>query len=169
LFDPKLRGSEDLDLWLRLAAGEPGCVSARRNFGFIDEVLVDVRQHEANTSRSVEFIQEQIRATQLMLVRWRDDPKAVRLLRRRLGMCSWNLAFAEQSRGNYAEARSAYWSSACYALAARPSALSFFIDWKSRENTSPVAGAFARAVLMSLPPSLIAISQRAVHSFGRAG
>src|SRR5207249_10083053 len=72
LFDPTLRGSEDIDLWLRLA-GKPGgwhalrlCegraevamtprpsktqgvppVSDRR-FGFIDEILVDVRRHDA--------------------------------------------------------------------------------------------------------------------------
>src|SRR5437773_3361686 len=109
LFDPKLRGSEDLDLWLRLA-GKPGgwhalrlCegraevamtprpsktqgvppVSDRR-FGFIDEILVDVRRHDANTSRTVDFIHEQIRATGIMLARWGNDPVAARLIRRRL-------------------------------------------------------------------------------------
>jgi hypothetical protein len=158
LFDPKLRGSEDLDLWLRLAGGPSG--TSLRSFGFIDEVLVDVRQHAANTSGSVDFIQEQIRATRMMLTRWGDDPAAVRLLRRRLGICSWNLAFAEQNRGRYAQARSAYWSSAYHALAARPSALSLFIDWKGRKSIPPVAGAVARAVFMSLPHGLVHVAQQ---------
>jgi len=166
LFDPKLRGSEDLELWLRLAGGPSGI--SVRSFGFIDEVLVDVRQHEANTSRSVDFIEEQIRATRMMLTRWGDDATAARLLRRRLGICSWNLAFAEQKRGRYAQARSAYWSTAYHALVARPSALSLFIDWKGRRSMPPVAGAVARAVFMSLPSQLVSMTHGAAQSFGRA-
>ena len=166
LFDPKLRGSEDLDLWLRLAGGPSG--TSLRSFGFIDEVLVDVRQHAANTSGSVDFIQEQIRATRMMLTRWGDDAAAARLLRRRLGICSWNLAFAEQNRGRYAQARSAYWSSAYHALAARPSAISYFMDWKGRKSMPPVAGAVARAVFMSLPFPVVAIAHGAARSLGRA-
>jgi glycosyltransferase involved in cell wall biosynthesis len=159
LFDPTLRGSEDLDLWLRLAghstrAGKPGHVSAR-SFGFIDEILVDVRQHEANTSRTVDFIHEQIRAAQIMLARWGDDPLAARLLRRRLGICSWNLAFAEQTCGRYSQARSAYWSSARYTFAARPSPLSLFLHWKRHESSPPILSAIARAAFMTLPQGLV--------------
>jgi glycosyltransferase involved in cell wall biosynthesis len=166
LFDPKLRGSEDIDLWLRLASGGEGERerSGEREmgiFGFIDEVLVDVRQHEANTSRSVAFIQEQIRAARIMLTRWGDDPAAARLLRCRLGICFWNLAFAEQSRGRYRQARSAYWSSASYTLAARPSPISLFIDWNTGKSTPPVAGAIARALFMSLPYPLVSMARRA--------
>lgn len=171
LFDPTLKGSEDFDLWLRLA-GEPGCVSARR-FGFVNEILVDVRQHAANTSRSVEFTREQIRAARIMLARWGDDPEAVRLLRRRLGICSWNLAFAEQCRGRYSEARSAYWSSARYAWSARPSALRLFRHWKAREVAQstpmpPIASAMARAAFMSLPSGLISTARHVAQQLGRA-
>lgn len=163
LFDPKLRGSEDLDLWLRLADAGNGQNSGR--FGFVDEILVDVRQHEARTSRSVEFIQEQIRAARIMMIRWGNDPEAVRLVRRRLGMCSWNLAFAEQNRGRYSQARSAYWSSACHALAARRSIMGLFVDWKRRQDTPPIAGALARAAFMSLPSPLVAMVQGAARCF----
>jgi glycosyltransferase involved in cell wall biosynthesis len=161
LFDPKLRGSEDLDLWLRLADPANGQNSGR--FGFVNEILVDVRQHEARTSRSVEFIHEQIRAARIMMVRWGNDPEAVRLLRRRLGMCSWNLAFAEQNRGRYSQARSAYWSSACHALAGRPSIMNLFLDRKRRQETPPISGALARAVFLSLPSPLIAMAYGAAH------
>jgi glycosyltransferase involved in cell wall biosynthesis len=153
LFDPTLKGSEDFDLWLRLA-GKPGDVNPRR-FGFIDEILVDVRQHAANTSRSVAFIQDQVRAARIMLERWGDDPLAKVLLRRRLGTCWWNLAYAEQTRGHYAEARNAYWSSARYALSARPSAMSFFRSWKNRATTLSVVEAVARAAFMSLPKNVV--------------
>ena len=124
-------------------------------FGFIDEILVDVRQHEGNTTKTVEFIQEQIRAARMMLTRWGDNPVAVRLLRRRLGICSWNLAYAEQNRGRYSQARSAYWSSACHAFAARPSIMSLFADWKGRKSMPPVTGALARAAFMSFPRALV--------------
>jgi glycosyltransferase involved in cell wall biosynthesis len=152
LFDPSLRGSEDLELWLRLAR-----IGA---FGFVDEVLADVRQHPGNTTRSVAFVQEQIRAAQLMLTRWGDDPIATRLIRRRLGICSWNLAYAEQSEGHYPQARSAYWSSACHAVAARRSPLSIFYGWRMRESMPPIAGALARAALMSLPSRLITTARQ---------
>jgi glycosyltransferase involved in cell wall biosynthesis len=164
LFDPALRGSEDLDLWLRLAR-EPGRASPR-TFGFVDEVLVDVRQHEANTSRSTDFIREQIRAAEIMLIRWGDDPVAARLLRGRLGICSWNLAFAEQSCGRYPQARAAYWASARHALAARPSPLGLFFKWKG-ESQPPVAGAVARAAIMSLPPRMLSLARKMLPRPGR--
>src|SRR5260370_5840051 len=185
LFDPTLRGSEDIDLWLRLA-GEPGewhalrlcegraevAMTPRpsktqsvppvsdRSFGFIDEILVDVRQHEANTSRTVDFIHEQIRAAWIMLARWGNDPVAARLIRRRLGICSWNLAFAEQTRGRYSQARSAYWSSACHTFAARPSPMSLFLHWKGGENIAPFASALARAAFMALPHAIVSKARR---------
>ena len=147
LFDPTLRGSEDLDLWLRLAKSGP--------FGFVDVVLGDVRQHTGNTTRTVAFVQEQIRAAHIMLARWGGDPVAVRLLHRRLGICSWNLAFAEQCRGRYAEARTAYWSSARNTFVGRPSPMNLFLQWKNRGSTPSVLAAVARAVFMGLPPRLI--------------
>jgi len=119
-----------------------------------------VRHHAANTSRTVEFAREQIRAARIMLERWGDDPLAVRLLRRRLAICSWNLAFAEQCRGRYAEARTAYWSSARHTFAGRPTALSLFLKWKSRDDTPSMAGAVARAAFMSLPPGLVSMAHR---------
>jgi glycosyltransferase involved in cell wall biosynthesis len=155
LFDPTLKGSEDLDLWLRLAHAH-----GWRSVGFIDEILVDVRQHPGNTSRTVDFMKEQVRATHLMLARWADDPEAVRLLSRRLGNCLWNLAFAEQSLGHFAEARTAYWSSGRIAFAARPSALTSFRKWRDRELLPPVAGAFTRAAFLSLPTPVILMAQK---------
>jgi glycosyltransferase involved in cell wall biosynthesis len=152
LFEPTLRGSEDLELWLRLARLGP--------FGLVDEILVDVRQHATNTTKSIGFVREQIRATRMMLERWGSDPAAVRLLRRRLGICSWNLAFAEQCRGHYAEARTAYWSSARHTFAARPSPLSLFLNWKAREKTAPVAAAMARAAFMSLPSGVVSLARK---------
>lgn len=163
LFDPTLKGSEDFDLWLRLAQAHR---QRSVGFGFVNEILVDVRHHTANTSRSVEFTREQIRAAQIMLARWSDDPKAVCLLRRRLGNCSWNLAFAEQSRGRYAEARSAYWSSARHAWSARPSPLSLFFRWKARESNPPIAAAVARAAFMSLPSGLISMTRQIAQRVG---
>jgi glycosyltransferase involved in cell wall biosynthesis len=127
LFDPGLRGSEDFDLWLRLAR--------TGRFAFLDEVLVFARQHSGNTSRTVEFIRHQIRAARLMLTRWGDDPVAARLLRRRLGVCSWNLAYAERLAGKYSEARSAYWASARF----------------GHQRVS----ALARAALCALPRSFV--------------
>jgi glycosyltransferase involved in cell wall biosynthesis len=156
LFDPTLRGSEDFDLWLRLAKIR----STTHHFGFIDEVLADVRQHESNTSRGVDFIRHQIRAAQIMLERWNDDPLAARLLRRRLGLCWWNLAYAEQCRGHYPEARTAYWSSARYGFAARSSAMKIFLNWKTLESTPPLAAAVTRAAFMSLPKNLIRMAMQ---------
>jgi glycosyltransferase involved in cell wall biosynthesis len=155
LFDPTLKGSEDFDLWLRLAKVRSDSPLSTQVFGFIDEILADVRQHGSNTSRSVEFIHQQIRAARIMLERWGDDPMTARLLRRRLGMCWWNLAYAEQCRGDYAEARNAYWSSARHAWAARPSAMSFFRNWKNRATTLSVVEAVARAAFMSLPKNVV--------------
>jgi glycosyltransferase involved in cell wall biosynthesis len=155
LFDPTLKGSEDFDLWLRLAKVRSDSPLSTQVFGFIDEILADVRQHGSNTSRSVEFIQHQVRAARIMLERWGNDPPAARLLRRRLGMCWWNLAYAEQCRGRYAEARNAYWSSARYAWAARPSAMSLYLSWKRREPTPPVAAAVVRAAFMALPKNVV--------------
>ena len=179
LFDPMLKGSEDFDLWLRLAKTE----SARRNggtgdkdkntrgtthhsllttyhFGFIDEILADVRQHESNTSRSVEFIHHQIRAARIMLERWGDEPLGSRLLRRRLGLCWWNLAYAEQCRGHYAEARNAYWSSARFGFAARSSTMKLFLSWKRRESTPSLAAAVARAAVMTLPKNIVRMAMQ---------
>jgi glycosyltransferase involved in cell wall biosynthesis len=152
LFDPTLKGSEDFDLWLRLAKA-PGRPSG--GFGFIDDILADVRQHSSNTSRGVELIQHQIRAARMMLERWGGDSLAARLLRRRLGTCCWNLAYAEQCRGDYAEARSAYWSSARHAWAGRPSDMSFFRNWKNPATTPSVVEAVARAAFMSLPKNVV--------------
>jgi glycosyltransferase involved in cell wall biosynthesis len=155
LFDPTLKGSEDFDLWLRLAKVRSDSPLSTQVFGFIDEILADVRQHGSNTSKSVEFIQQQIRAARMMLERWGYDPLVARLLRRRLGECWWNLAYAEQCRSHYAEARSAYWSSARHAWAARPSAMSFFSNWKNRATTPSVVNAVARAAFMSLPKNVV--------------
>jgi glycosyltransferase involved in cell wall biosynthesis len=180
LFDPTLKGSEDFDLWLRLAKTE----SARRNdgvsdkdksigetthhslltthpFGFIDEILADVRQHESNTSRSVDFIRHQIRAARIMLERWGNDPLAAHHLHRRLGTCWWNLAYAEQCRGQYAEARTAYWSSARYGFAARSSTMKLFLSWRRQESTPPLAAAVTRAAFMLLPQNLIRMASKA--------
>jgi glycosyltransferase involved in cell wall biosynthesis len=158
LFDPTLRGSEDLDLWLRLARTGP--------FGMVDEILVDVRQHAGNTTRTTDFAREQIRAARIMLTRWGDDPAAARLIRRRLGICSWDLAFAEQTRGRYSQARSAYWYSACHTLAARPSPLAVFFNWKNRErspSSPPIPAALARAAIMSLPYGVISTVRQWAH------
>ncbi len=160
LFDPTLKGSEDFDLWLRLAKVksewcDAGVVSGTHGFGFIDEILADVRQHGSNTSRSVEFIHQQIRAARIMLERWDRDPLAARLLRRRLGMCCWNLAYAEQCRGFYRKARSAYWSSARHMWAALPSAMSLFLNWKNRGTTPSISEAVARGAFMSLPKTVL--------------
>ncbi|HJT77353.1 MAG TPA: glycosyltransferase [Gemmataceae bacterium] len=104
LFDPSLRGSEDLELWLRLArVGAVGCV---------EEVLTAVRQHETNTTLSLEFARHRARTTRLLLARYGDDPRAADLIRRRLGYCCFALGYAEKAEGNYGAARSAYWESA---------------------------------------------------------
>ncbi len=155
LFDPTLKGSEDFDLWLRLAKVRSDSPLSTHAFGFIDEILADVRQHESNTSRSIGFIQHQIRAARIMLERWGDDPVAKGLLRRRLGTCWWNLAYAEQCRGHYVEARKAYWSSARHSWAARPSAMSLFRRWKNRGTIPSIGEAVARGAFMSLPKTVL--------------
>jgi hypothetical protein len=104
LFDVCLRGSEDIDLWTRLAHVGP--------FGCVEEVLTRVRRHAANTTLTLEFARHRVKSTRIMLERWGDDAEAAAALRRRLGACAWDLAFAEKSRGNYRQARAAYWRSA---------------------------------------------------------
>jgi glycosyltransferase involved in cell wall biosynthesis len=131
LFDPWLRGSEDLELWLRLAhLGKFACV---------DEVLVGVRRNEANTTKTLEFVRHQVRATRLMMLRWCKDAVAARLLRQRLGKCCWNLAHAELAHGNYGKARSAYWDSV--------------------RHGHRRAGGLARAALLTLPRGLVSLAK----------
>jgi glycosyltransferase involved in cell wall biosynthesis len=105
LFDPSLRGSEDLELWLRLARTGP--------FACVAEVLAGVRRHENNTTRTLEYARHRVRATRMMWERWGEEGVAP-LIRRRLGQCWWDLAYAEKARGNYREARRAFWHSARY-------------------------------------------------------
>lgn len=127
LFDPNLKGVEDLEMWMRLAKVGP--------FGFLDEVLVDVRRHETNTTNTVEFARQRVRATRLMMARWGNEPAALRVMRRNLGVRYWDLAYAEQVAGNYPEACTAYWQSAC-------------------EGNRRV-GSLARAAFLTLPRGLV--------------
>ncbi len=133
LFDPSLRGSEDLDLWLRVARwGRVGCV---------EEPLLWVRQHKGNTTRGVEFLRHQVKTTRVLLARWGDDPLAASLIRRRLAVCSYDLAYAEQTRGAYGPARSAYLDSARHGF----------------RRTA----ALARAAVLALPGGLVSLVRRA--------
>jgi glycosyltransferase involved in cell wall biosynthesis len=132
LFDPGLRGSEDIELWLRLAR--------RGEFGCVEEVLTAVRRHAGNTTKTLEFVRHQVRATRLMLLRWGPDPAAARLIRRRLGRCCWDLAHAELVHGNYGSARAAYWASVRYGHRR--------------------AGGLARAALLTLPRGLVSVFRR---------
>jgi glycosyltransferase involved in cell wall biosynthesis len=104
LFDPGLRGAEDLDLWLRLAC--------QTEFGGLDEVLVSVRQHTGNTTKTLDYLRHRLQMTRLLLHRWGHDAQAAPLIRRRLGKCCFDLAYAERVHGNYPGARSAYLGSA---------------------------------------------------------
>jgi glycosyltransferase involved in cell wall biosynthesis len=132
LFDPGLRGSEDLDWWIRLTqVGQ---------FGYLNEVLTRVRRHAGNLSETLGFYRHQVRATRLMLERWGEDEETSRLIRQRLGRCYWNLAYAELARGNYRKARTAYWQSAQHGH--RP------------------AGGFSRAVFLSLPRRLLTLVKK---------
>jgi glycosyltransferase involved in cell wall biosynthesis len=133
LFAANLRGAEALELWMRLARVGP--------FGFLDEVLIDVRRHETNTTNSVEFARHRVRATRLMMARWNNDPEAMRVMQQNLGVRCWDLAYAEQINGNYQEARAAYWQSAC--------------------QGNRRVGALARAAFMSLPRGLV---DKVLHS-----
>jgi glycosyltransferase involved in cell wall biosynthesis len=132
LFDPSLRGSEDIELWLRLARLGP--------FVGVDEVLVAVRRHEANTTKTLEFVRHQVRATRLMWLRWGKDAAAAGLLRQRLGRCCWDLAHAELAHGNYKQSRAAY--------------------WESVRHGHRRAGGLARAALLALPRGLVAMVKR---------
>jgi cellulose synthase/poly-beta-1,6-N-acetylglucosamine synthase-like glycosyltransferase len=100
LFDPNLRGTEDLELWLRIARNNA--------FAYLDESLVFVRQHEANTTSTVEFVREQVRAYRIMMARWGRDPSAATVLREVLGACYWDLAYAERTAGQLPAAVHAY-------------------------------------------------------------
>jgi glycosyltransferase involved in cell wall biosynthesis len=132
LFDPSLRGSEDIELWLRLACLGP--------FGAVEEVLVSVRRHAANTTKSLDFVRHQVGATRLMLLRWGKDAAAARLLRQRLGRCCWDLAYAEMAHGNYKRARAAY--------------------WESVRHGHRRAGGLARAALLTLPRGLVSMVKK---------
>jgi glycosyltransferase involved in cell wall biosynthesis len=123
LFDPSLRGAEDLDLWLRLAR--------QAEFGGLDEVLVSVRQHPGNTTKTLDYLRHRFQMTRLMLHRWGQDPEAAPFIRRRLGNCCFDLAYAEGVHGNYSDARRAYLSSARFGHRR--------------------AGSLARAALLSVP------------------
>jgi hypothetical protein len=139
LFDAGLRGSEDIELWLRLARLGP--------FGGVEDVLVSVRCHEANTTKSLEFVRHQVRATRLMLLRWGKDPVAARLLRQRLGRCCWDLAYAEMAQGNYRPARAAY--------------------WESVRHGHRRAGGLARAALLTLPPGVVSALRKQAKAMAR--
>lgn len=110
LFDGSLRGSEDLDLWLRLVRRQPPTI--------LREVLTFLREHPGRTTRTLAYQRDQLRATRGMLARWGDDPRARRLLRRRLREVLWNLAYAEKLRGETSAARRAYWQ--CVLAGSRP-------------------------------------------------
>lgn len=101
VFDGTLRGSEDLDLWLRLVRGRP--------LALVREVLTFIRDHAGRTTRTLAYQHDQLRATRMMLARWGDDRQAGRLLKRRLKEVLWNVAYAEKLRGETAAARRAYW------------------------------------------------------------
>jgi glycosyltransferase involved in cell wall biosynthesis len=133
LFNPWLRGAEDLDLWLRLARVG--------SFGFIDRVLVEVRRDHISTSSSVNFVRSQVTGTRIMLDRWGDDPEARPLIEKRLGNCCWDLGYAEAGERNFAAARRAYWE--CVGLGYRP------------------IGSLLRSVFFSLPPGLVRTLRRA--------
>src|SRR5262249_12850386 len=127
---------EDIELWLRLAR--------LGKFGCLDEVLAVVRRHDGNTTKTLEFVRHQVRATRLMLLRWGKDVSAARLIRRRLGKCCWDLGHAELAHGNYGKARSAYWESAL--CGHRP------------------AGGLARAALLTLPRRLVSLFKKPVNT-----
>lgn len=134
LFDPTLRGAEDLELWLRLALAGP--------FVAVEEPLTRYRRHEGNTVNSPQFCREALRARELMLARWGRDPRIARLIRRAMGNVYWDWGFKEWTLQNFGNARAAYWKSAVH-------------------GTKPLGSLF-RAALCCLPDALLShlISRR---------
>jgi len=104
LFDPDLRGPEDIDLWLRIAK--------LGDLGFLDEVLVFKRDHDACVTRQPWYQLTQIRAREMWMHKWKDDPEAVQLIKARLGELWADMAYHERRRRNYRGARIAYWRAA---------------------------------------------------------
>lgn len=106
LFDSSLFGSEDIDLWLRLALlGEFGC---------IHEVLAYYRRHPGNTHRTIGFSNAMIRARRIMHARWGDDPRIAAKLRASVAHDYWTLGFKHWHQGAYRSARRSYWKSGLY-------------------------------------------------------
>lgn len=100
LFDASLRGSEDIDLWMRL--------SRVGDFGCVDEVLAYYRRHSSNTYRTIDFSHAMVRARRIMSARWGDDPLVARQVRTCTGADYWSLAYKLWQRGDYRDARRAY-------------------------------------------------------------
>ncbi len=110
LFDPSLKGPEDIDLWLRLAR--------IGRFGFVDEILVHKIDHGNNLSSSPEFLRNSI----VMIDRWLqvvgDGDIAHDLLLRKKRDRVYSLAYLCKRNGWLSEARQNY--IACARLGLRP-------------------------------------------------
>src|SRR5205823_6467312 len=73
------------------------------------EILAFLRRHPANAMNSTQFVRHQVRAFNIALARWGDDPEVVRGVRNQFKKIYPILAWAESRDGNYRAAASAYW------------------------------------------------------------
>jgi glycosyltransferase involved in cell wall biosynthesis len=95
-FDPALRYVEDLDLWFRVAA--------RHRVGFVHDVVVDYREHGANTSGDVEAM---TKAALDVMKKLAGNAPAVyeELVRRRLARAGMDLGYYYLREGRNRDAR----------------------------------------------------------------
>ncbi len=73
IFDPTLRWSEDYDLWLRI------CRLTKCHF--IQEVLGLFREHPGRITKNLRLAEHQCRAYEIQLIRWQDNPVALKRFR----------------------------------------------------------------------------------------
>ena len=100
LFNPDLRGGEDIDLWLRLAR--------QGDFVFLDEIMVYKHEHASNLSKTLPFFRDQCKFLRWCQLRWGQEAEAGRLIHDKLAGACRDLAYHERVAGHLSEARRAY-------------------------------------------------------------
>jgi glycosyltransferase involved in cell wall biosynthesis len=110
LFDANLRGSEDLNLWLRLAKAGTFC--------FVNSIQVYKKDHKSNLSSQLSFHRNQVKMLGQWLILTKNDKAAQILIQQKLKAVWYCIAYGAKLQGLVAESQRAYLN--CARLGHRP-------------------------------------------------